>query len=129
MALKTLGKEPFENIVGKDENAGNQHFLHFPQCFQHFSYIYFYHMQMLSIWSSPNLCRMVKSLTAVFTRHGFYVVQWLMCDSVLKYMTRNLKVLGPHSPTILSLVLQIFLYMHLAALECNTTSNWLINAV
>ena len=23
-----------ENIVGKGENAGNQHFLHFPQCFQ-----------------------------------------------------------------------------------------------
>ena len=23
-----------ENIVGKEENAGNQHFLLFPQCFQ-----------------------------------------------------------------------------------------------
>ena len=23
-----------ENIVGKEENAGYQHFLHFPQCFQ-----------------------------------------------------------------------------------------------
>ena len=23
----------FENIVGKGENAGNQHFLLFPQCF------------------------------------------------------------------------------------------------
>ena len=23
----------FENIVGKGENAGNQHFLHFPQYF------------------------------------------------------------------------------------------------
>ena len=22
-----------ENIVGKGENAGHQHFLHFPQCF------------------------------------------------------------------------------------------------
>ena len=29
----TLGKKPFENIVGKGENAGNQHFLIFPQCF------------------------------------------------------------------------------------------------
>ena len=28
MALK---KEPFENIVGKEENAGNQHFHLFPQ--------------------------------------------------------------------------------------------------
>ena len=25
-------KKPFENIVGKGENAGNQHFLLFPQC-------------------------------------------------------------------------------------------------
>ena len=24
----------FENTVGKEENAGNQHFLFFPQCFQ-----------------------------------------------------------------------------------------------
>ena len=26
--------ERVENIVGKGENAGNQHFLLFPQCFQ-----------------------------------------------------------------------------------------------
>ena len=25
-------EKPFENIVGKGENAGNQHFLLFPQC-------------------------------------------------------------------------------------------------
>ena len=29
----TLGKRPFENIVGKRENAGNHNFLLFPQCF------------------------------------------------------------------------------------------------
>ena len=29
-----LGKKPFEHIEGKGENAGNQHFLIFPQCFQ-----------------------------------------------------------------------------------------------
>ena len=29
--LTTQGKKPFENIVGKGENAGNQHFLLFPQ--------------------------------------------------------------------------------------------------
>ena len=28
--LTTLKKEPFENIMGKGENAGNQHFLLFP---------------------------------------------------------------------------------------------------
>ena len=27
-----------ENIIGKGENAGNQHFLLFPQCFQNASY-------------------------------------------------------------------------------------------
>ena len=29
----TVEKRPFENIVGKGENAGNQHFLLFPQFF------------------------------------------------------------------------------------------------
>ena len=29
--LTTLRNRPFENIVGKGENAGNQHFLLFPQ--------------------------------------------------------------------------------------------------
>ena len=28
-----LEEKAFENIVGKEENAGNQHFLLFPQCF------------------------------------------------------------------------------------------------
>ena len=28
-----LVEKPFENIVGKEENAGDQHFLLFPQCF------------------------------------------------------------------------------------------------
>ena len=45
----TLGKKPLEKIVGKGENAGNQHFLLFPQCFLplenqvsiFFCYIYF----------------------------------------------------------------------------------------
>ena len=31
--LKTQYKKPFENMVRKGENAGNQHFLLFPQCF------------------------------------------------------------------------------------------------
>ena len=28
-----LGQKAFENIVGKGENAGNQHFIFFPQSF------------------------------------------------------------------------------------------------
>ena len=44
--LMTLKRKPFENIEGKGENAGNQHFLLFPQCFLPIprrisSYIYF----------------------------------------------------------------------------------------
>ena len=31
--LRTLRNKPFENIVGKEENAGNQHFLLFPTMF------------------------------------------------------------------------------------------------
>ena len=31
--LATFNKKAFENIVGQGENAGNQHFLLFPQCF------------------------------------------------------------------------------------------------
>ena len=44
----TLDKKTFENIVGKGENAGNQHFLFLPQCFfmsqnklKFFSHVYF----------------------------------------------------------------------------------------
>ena len=31
--LTTLKKKALENTVGKEENAGNQHFLLFSQCF------------------------------------------------------------------------------------------------
>ena len=60
----------FVNIVGKGENAGNQHFLLFPQCFLLFptkiSIIgihLFCRLQMLSIWAGLKFCRMVKSYT------------------------------------------------------------------
>ena len=35
-SFTTLEKEAFENLLGKGENAGNQHFLTFPKCL-HFS--------------------------------------------------------------------------------------------
>ena len=64
----TLKDKPFENILGKEENAGNQHiFFLFTQCFLPFpkqilnSYSYFIcHLQMLSIWTSLKF--IVKSL-------------------------------------------------------------------
>ena len=34
LAFTNWEKKPFENIVGKGQNAGHQHFLLFPQCFQ-----------------------------------------------------------------------------------------------
>ena len=54
---------PLENIVGKAQNAGNQHFLLFPQCFLPFPNqisIFQLHLvcqlQMISIWTSPKFC-------------------------------------------------------------------------
>ena len=59
-----LKNKPFENIMGKGENAGNQHFLLFPSQnnFQFFSHIYCRRLQMLSIWTGLKYCRFVKSL-------------------------------------------------------------------
>ena len=52
--LTTLKQKVFENIVGKGENAGNQHFLLLPQCFllylrekSSFQQHLFYRLQML----------------------------------------------------------------------------------
>ena len=57
----------FENIAGKGENAGNQHFLLFLQCFPAFqkqistfeSYS-FCRLQMLSIWSRLKILLFIK---------------------------------------------------------------------
>ena len=63
----TLKKKDMENTVGKGENAGNQHFLLFPQCFllyqvekSSFQQCLLRRLQMLSIWSRPKFCRLVK---------------------------------------------------------------------
>ena len=45
-------KEAFENIVGKGENAGNQHFLLFPLCFLPF-------LKQITI-SEPHLFRRLR---------------------------------------------------------------------
>ena len=67
--LMTLRRKTFENIVGKGENAGHQHFLLFPQCLlpfpnqiSTFLLHLFCRLQMLSIWTSLKFCCMVKSL-------------------------------------------------------------------
>ena len=66
-------KEPFEDFVEKGENAGNQHFLLFPQCFLPFPNqisIFLSHLlcrlQMFSIWNSLKFCHLVKSKAQFF---------------------------------------------------------------
>ena len=49
---KFLKKMTFENIVKKGENAGNQHFLLFPQCFLFFQKIIFF-------FESHLICRLL----------------------------------------------------------------------
>ena len=67
--LMTQRKKAFENIVRKGENAGNQHFLLFPQCFlpYHRQIVSFLphlnsHLQMHSIWTSVTFSHLVKTL-------------------------------------------------------------------
>ena len=47
-------EKAFENIVGKGENAGNQHFLLFPQCFLSFT-------KQISNFQSPLVCRLYNA--------------------------------------------------------------------
>ena len=55
-------EEAFENIVGKEENAGNQHFLPFPQCFLPIPRRISDEVILSSaIWTSLKICRLVKS--------------------------------------------------------------------
>ena len=66
--LSTLLKKPFENKVGRGENADNQHLLLFPQCFlpfpkqiSNFQLHIFCRLQVLSIWTGPKFYHFVKS--------------------------------------------------------------------
>ena len=54
--LTSLKKKAFENIVGKEENAGNKHFLLFPQCFLLFpKQISIFESELLSSANALNL--------------------------------------------------------------------------
>ena len=66
--LTTLKKKALKNTVGKGENAGNQVFLLFPQCFllyqrekSSFWKRWICRLHVLPIWSHPRFCRLVKS--------------------------------------------------------------------
>ena len=65
---RTLRKKGFENIIGKRENAGNQHFLFCQQYYLPFRLnipLFQQHLisrlQSLSIWVSVQLCRLAGS--------------------------------------------------------------------
>ena len=80
MLLMAPTEKPFENIEGKGENAGNQHFLLFPQCFLPLLKqipIFQPHstccLQVFSIWNSLKNLLCGKDLTLSRTSPGFYV--------------------------------------------------------
>ena len=64
----TIRKKPFENILGKVENAGHQHFVLFPQCFltyqrqihslEPYSNC---HLQMYTIWTNLQFHSLINS--------------------------------------------------------------------
>ena len=82
--LTTPRKRAFENIVGKEENAGNKHFLPFSQCFlpyQRHKSSFEQHincrLQMLSIWTSLKFCQLVKTL-APFSQIMVHIISYHM---------------------------------------------------
>ena len=65
--LKTLRENPFENTVGNGENADNQHFLRFQQCFRSYKRQILpfeqglrVRLQILWIWKSLKFFPLVK---------------------------------------------------------------------
>ena len=70
----TLKKKPFKNIVGKGVNAGNQHFLLFPQCFLPFP-------KQISIFQSHSFCHL--QMLSISTRSNFVV--WLVVNPTAMY--------------------------------------------
>ena len=59
-----ITKKPLENIVAKGENAGNQHFLLFPQCLSplQIESIEFHCLQTLSNWNKGKILSTGKRL-------------------------------------------------------------------
>ena len=78
--IPTLKKNASENTVEKEENAGNQHFLLFPQCFlvyhkekMSFKQCLIFGLQMLSIWSCPKICHFGKGLIVYYSHSHFTI--------------------------------------------------------
>ena len=91
----TLRKRPFDNIVGKGENAGHQHFLLYPQCFlpiaKHiliFRSHLFCRLQVLSIWIQTEKLSFGKELRVNSLITQFQV---LLTLRRLKYCGKRMK--------------------------------------
>ena len=84
--LTTLRKKSFANIVEKGENAGNQHFLLFPQCFFYPSKIKFQvliHTFELSSANAFNLDRF-KILSFGKELMNLRVVLHKACNNIIR---------------------------------------------
>ena len=63
--MMTSSFDRVENIVGKEENAGHQHFLHFQQCFQKVS-----SSCLLKVGKDVNLIVQLTFFNYGFIRHN-----------------------------------------------------------
>ena len=84
----TPTKKPFENIVGKGENIGNQHFLLFPQCFQPFTKQFSNFHLCLSSAHASNLDQSKnmsfgKDLITSFKNIYFHILTYQSCNIFL----------------------------------------------
>ena len=70
--MTPIGK-PFENIVGKGENAGKQHLLLFPQCFLPYRKQISI-LEPLLFLSSANALNLAKSKILSFGKELMYVM-------------------------------------------------------
>ena len=63
-----------ENIPGKEENAGNQHFLLFPQCFPNCSFVR--SSNVVIVWQRFNEFELSKSVQADKSRNFFAIFKF-----------------------------------------------------
>ena len=94
-----LWKKPFENILGKGENAGNQHFLLFPKCFllykrqiSPFEKELTGHLQTHGIWTSLTLLSFGKELTVFSTLPTYDQCRLLILIELVSALDRTYRL-------------------------------------
>ena len=111
----TLKKKPLENIVGKGENAGNQHFLLFPQCFPSIHPQKNFCFSVTFILSSANAFNLDQSKNLSFGKELSICYAWksilIHFDTVWK--CSMIKILLKYLSVILKSVLTNFKTNHL----------------